>query len=256
MLARLLERGLDPSARHRAGPRARARDRRSAGRSRHRCGAVHRRAVDAARGHPHRRQAAGDGRRAAAGSQRSPAPIRSCSASPPDGASRALRPSSRPAPGSCAPCRTCRPRSDAASLSRLPTPKPRRCRRRVAADLLGAVGDVMWVERRGAARSGHGGVGLRARLRVPAGRVSCGSGPRRRSRCQACRRACARDHHRLGGAARAIGSFARNSLRESVTSPGGTTAAALAVLRGSDGLAKLVTAAVAAAAKRGRELGK
>jgi pyrroline-5-carboxylate reductase len=41
-----------------------------------------------------------------------------------------------------------------------------------------------------------------------------------------------------------------------VTSPGGTTAAALAILQGPDGLAKLITAAVAAAAKRGRELGK
>jgi pyrroline-5-carboxylate reductase len=41
-----------------------------------------------------------------------------------------------------------------------------------------------------------------------------------------------------------------------VTSPGGTTAAALAVLNGPGGLKKLITAAVAAATKRGRELGK
>ena len=39
-------------------------------------------------------------------------------------------------------------------------------------------------------------------------------------------------------------------LRENVTSPGGTTAAALEVLMGKDGLAALMTAAVAAATKR------
>jgi pyrroline-5-carboxylate reductase len=44
------------------------------------------------------------------------------------------------------------------------------------------------------------------------------------------------------------------SLRESVTSPGGTTAAALAVLMGRNGLAPLMTKAVAAAADRSRQL--
>jgi pyrroline-5-carboxylate reductase len=43
-------------------------------------------------------------------------------------------------------------------------------------------------------------------------------------------------------------------LRESVTSPGGTTAAALAILRGEDGLEKLVAEAVAAAKRRAQEL--
>jgi pyrroline-5-carboxylate reductase len=43
-------------------------------------------------------------------------------------------------------------------------------------------------------------------------------------------------------------------LRENVTSPGGTTAAALEVLMGKDGLAALMTVAVAAATKRAREL--
>ncbi len=43
-------------------------------------------------------------------------------------------------------------------------------------------------------------------------------------------------------------------LREQVTSPGGTTAAALEVLMGEKGLADLMTRAVAAAAKRSREL--
>jgi pyrroline-5-carboxylate reductase len=44
------------------------------------------------------------------------------------------------------------------------------------------------------------------------------------------------------------------TLRENVTSPGGTTAAALDVLTGKDGLAPLLNRAVAAATRRSREL--
>lgn len=44
------------------------------------------------------------------------------------------------------------------------------------------------------------------------------------------------------------------SLRENVTSPGGTTAAALAILMGREGLVSLMTRAVAAATDRSREL--
>jgi len=44
------------------------------------------------------------------------------------------------------------------------------------------------------------------------------------------------------------------TLRENVTSPGGTTAAALAVLMGEDGLVPLMRAAIAAATRRSREL--
>ena len=43
-------------------------------------------------------------------------------------------------------------------------------------------------------------------------------------------------------------------LRKNVTSPGGTTAAALDVLMAADGLEPLMTRAIAAAKKRGREL--
>jgi pyrroline-5-carboxylate reductase len=43
-------------------------------------------------------------------------------------------------------------------------------------------------------------------------------------------------------------------LRQNVTSPGGTTAAALDVLMGADGLDSLLTKAVAAATKRGKDL--
>ena len=43
-------------------------------------------------------------------------------------------------------------------------------------------------------------------------------------------------------------------LRKNVTSPGGTTAAALEVLMAADGLEALMTRAVAAAKRRGEEL--
>ncbi len=47
---------------------------------------------------------------------------------------------------------------------------------------------------------------------------------------------------------------AASTLRENVTSPGGTTAAALQVLMAEDGLTRLMTEAVAAATRRSREL--
>jgi pyrroline-5-carboxylate reductase len=46
------------------------------------------------------------------------------------------------------------------------------------------------------------------------------------------------------------------TLRQNVTSPGGTTAAALEVLMGSDGMEKLMTRAVAAATLRSKDLAK
>jgi pyrroline-5-carboxylate reductase len=46
------------------------------------------------------------------------------------------------------------------------------------------------------------------------------------------------------------------TLRQNVTSPGGTTAAALEILMGPDGLASLLTRAVAAATRRSRQLAK
>jgi pyrroline-5-carboxylate reductase len=46
------------------------------------------------------------------------------------------------------------------------------------------------------------------------------------------------------------------TLRKNVSSPGGTTAAALEVLMGADGMQSLLTRAVAAATKRSRELAK
>ena len=59
-----------------------------------------------------------------------------------------------------------------------------------------------------------------------------------------------------GGRGRAAASLRSGPgvLRQNVTSPGGTTFAALQVLMGEDGLAKLMREAVAAAARRSREL--
>ena len=48
--------------------------------------------------------------------------------------------------------------------------------------------------------------------------------------------------------------LAAATLRQNVTSPGGTTAAALDVLMGKDGLERLMVEAVAAATRRSREL--
>jgi pyrroline-5-carboxylate reductase len=57
------------------------------------------------------------------------------------------------------------------------------------------------------------------------------------------------------GALLAHGSDSAALLRQKVTSPGGTTAAALAILDGANGLRPLLARAVAAAAVRARELG-
>jgi pyrroline-5-carboxylate reductase len=50
--------------------------------------------------------------------------------------------------------------------------------------------------------------------------------------------------------------LASATLRQNVTSPGGTTAAALEVLMGPDGMQQLLTRAVAAATKRSKQLAK
>ena len=63
--------------------------------------------------------------------------------------------------------------------------------------------------------------------------------------------------HTVSGAGallEAAGDIAPAQLRQNVTSPGGTTAAALSVLMGEPGLKELMVKAIAAATKRGREL--
>ena len=58
------------------------------------------------------------------------------------------------------------------------------------------------------------------------------------------------------GALLAADSRSAETLRQEVTSPGGTTEAALTVLTASGGLMELFQKAIAAATERGRELGK
>ncbi len=58
------------------------------------------------------------------------------------------------------------------------------------------------------------------------------------------------------GALLAADARAPETLRQEVTSPGGTTEAALKVLMGEPGMAELFQRAIAAATERGRELGK
>jgi len=125
--------------------------------------------------------------------------------------------------------------------------------RAVADDLLSAVGEVLWVDDE--------------RLLDPVTAVS-GSGPAYVFYLAECLaeagRAAGLDAAMAEQLARAtvVGSAALlgaseltpAELRRNVTSPGGTTAAALEVLGGEDGLQKLMTAAVEAATKRGREL--
>lgn len=127
--------------------------------------------------------------------------------------------------------------------------------RAIASDLLAAVGEVVWVDDEA--------------LLDPVTAVS-GSGPAYVFLLAECLaeagRAAGLDAKLADHLARAtiVGSAALleasdlspADLRRNVTSPGGTTAAALGVLGGEDGLQKLMTAAVAAATKRGRELAK
>jgi pyrroline-5-carboxylate reductase len=62
----------------------------------------------------------------------------------------------------------------------------------------------------------------------------------------------------VSGAGALVASDSRPAaeLRREVTSPGGTTEAALNVLMGKDGLEDLMQKAIDAATRRGRELGK
>ena len=121
--------------------------------------------------------------------------------------------------------------------------------------LLGAVGDVVWVDDEqlidavtAVSGSGPAYVFLLAECLAEAGRAAGLD---------------AETAAKLAGATvSGAGELLRQSasdaatLRQNVTSPGGTTAAALAVLmRDRDGLQHLMTEAVLAAKKRGRELG-
>jgi pyrroline-5-carboxylate reductase len=127
--------------------------------------------------------------------------------------------------------------------------------RALANELLSAVGEVVWVDDEAlldpvtaVSGSGPAYVFLLAECLAEAGRAA---GLDARLAEQLARATVAGS----GALLEASGSSAAE-LRRNVTSPGGTTAAALEILGGEDGLQKLMTAAVAAATKRGRDLAK
>jgi pyrroline-5-carboxylate reductase len=123
----------------------------------------------------------------------------------------------------------------------------------VADDLLAAVGEVIWVENEAlldpvtaVSGSGPAYVFLLVECLAEAGRAAgLEAGlAERLARLTVSGSAALLEHSDLTA----------SDLRAKVTSPGGTTAAALEVLGGADGLQELMTKAVAAATKRGREL--
>jgi pyrroline-5-carboxylate reductase len=127
--------------------------------------------------------------------------------------------------------------------------------RALANNLLSAVGDVVWVDDEAlldpvtaVSGSGPAYVFLLAECLAEAGRAA---GLEAKLADQLARAT-------ITGSAALLESsdLSAAELRRNVTSPGGTTAAALEILGGEDGLQKLMTAAVAAATKRGRDLAK
>lgn len=127
--------------------------------------------------------------------------------------------------------------------------------RALANDLLSAVGEVLWVDDErlldpvtAVSGSGPAYVFLLAECLAEAGRAA-GLDAKLAERL-------ARSTIAGSGALLEASDLSAAELRRNVTSPGGTTAAALEILGGEDGLQKLMTAAVAAATKRGRDLAK
>jgi len=127
--------------------------------------------------------------------------------------------------------------------------------RALADDMLSAVGEVVWVEDESlmdavtaVSGSGPAYVFLLAECLAEAGRAA-GLDAKLAERL-------ARATVAGSAALLEASDLSAAQLRANVTSPGGTTAAALEILGGVDGLQKLMTAAVAAATKRGRELAK
>ena len=125
----------------------------------------------------------------------------------------------------------------------------------LADDLLSAVGEVMWVDDEAlldpvtaVSGSGPAYVFLLAECLAEAGRAA-GLDAKLAERLA---------RATIAGSAALLeaSDLSAEQLRKNVTSPGGTTAAALEILGGDDGLQKLMTAAVSAATKRGRDLAK
>ena len=125
--------------------------------------------------------------------------------------------------------------------------------RAIAEALLAAVGAVEWIADEAlldavtaVSGSGPAYVFLLAECLAEAGRAAGLPGPLSEK--------LARETVAGAGALLAASDLPASKLRENVTSPGGTTAAALAVLMGERGLAALMKEAVAAAAHRSAEL--
>jgi pyrroline-5-carboxylate reductase len=125
--------------------------------------------------------------------------------------------------------------------------------RKLAGDLLAAVGSVEWVEKEAlmdavTALSGSGPayVFLLAEAMARAGAEAGLPAALAEKLARATVAGSGELLHRS--------SLPAAALRQNVTSPGGTTAAALEVLTGDGGLQPLMTRAVAAAARRGKEL--
>ena len=125
--------------------------------------------------------------------------------------------------------------------------------RRLASDLLAAIGSVEWVNDEGlmdavtaVSGSGPAYVFLLAEALAEAG-VASGLPPSLAAKLA---------RETVAGSGELLHRSALDAavLRQNVTSPGGTTAAALDVLMGKDGLTQLMRKAVAAATKRSREL--
>ena len=125
--------------------------------------------------------------------------------------------------------------------------------RALADDLLSAVGEVMWVDDEAlldpvtaVSGSGPAYVFLLAECLAEAGRAA-GLDAKLAERLA---------RATIAGSAALLeaSDLSAEQLRKNVTSPGGTTAAALEVLMGQGGVTPLMTKAVAAATKRGKDL--
>jgi pyrroline-5-carboxylate reductase len=127
--------------------------------------------------------------------------------------------------------------------------------RELADDVLSAVGEVVWVEDEAlldpvtaVSGSGPAYVFLLAECLAEAGRAAGLDAALAERLARAT----------IAGSAALLeqSELPASVLRQNVTSPGGTTAAALEILGGPEGLQKLLTAAVEAATRRGRDLAK
>lgn len=125
----------------------------------------------------------------------------------------------------------------------------------MAGELLSAVGEVVWLDREedmdavtAVSGSGPAYVFLVAECLAEAGQAAGLSPDLARALARATVAGAGELLHRSD--------LDAAMLRQNVTSPGGTTAAALAVLMGTPGLQDLMTEAVGAAVRRSRELSK